>query len=220
MGKKHVFAILVLMSAIAMSAVASAAPSGSNLHGEYSLIGTRTCVQHNVKETNFYGENYALGSAGTTRTTHYNAILELFGNGTGYFSNKSLQINHNNVGKDNTPSAGWTDICEVNYKAGEGGAIQLDFVNCVSTQKWPNPPGVTTIASSNAGRLSVTVSANGDTLLMSNVGLEPDSFPDVETTWTCGIDVSSGQPDCNIQINKFYRICARSFTAIRLSPQP
>jgi hypothetical protein len=224
MEKKHVFAILVLMSAIAMSTVASAAPSGSNLHGEYSLIGTRICVQNSATNSDFVVPNYQFlpqdkgGIGGTTRTAHYNGILRLYGDGTGQFSNKALQINHNATAAGNFPSGGWTDICDVNYQAqaGEDGAIRLDFVNCVSATLWPNPPGVTVVSSSDSGPVSVTVSANGDTLLMSNVGSEAD----VETTWTCGIDGSSGQPDCNIQINKFYRICARSFTAIRLSPQP
>lgn len=212
MEKKHVFAILVLMSAIAMSTVASAAPKGSNLHGEYSLIGTRTCVQNSTINTNFSGPNFSLPNGGTTRTAHYNGILKIYGDGTGQFTNKALQINHNTTSPGSGPTSGWTDICDVTYQADEDGTIQLDFNNCVSTTLWP--AGFTN--SSDSGPLSVTVSANGDTLLISNVGLEPD----VETSWTCGIDVSSGQPDCNIQINIFYRICARSFTAIRLSPQP
>lgn len=214
---KRTFVPVLLGSAfiIASAISAQAAPMGSTLHGEYSLIGTRTCVQNSSPDTNFSGPNYSLPNGGTTRTVHYNAILRLYGDGTGQLSNKSLQINHNATAPGNLPSGGWTDICDVNYQAGEDGAIQLDFVNCVSTTLWPNPPGVITVSSSDSGPLSVTVSANGDTLLMSNAGLEPD----VEITWTCGTN-ASGQADCTQMLFPFYRICARSFTAIRLSPRP
>lgn len=221
MNRILVSGILGLAVIILLTMSAQAEPKGSNLHGEYSLIGTRTCVQHSTPDTNFVGTNYALGSAGTTRTAHYNGVLKLYGNGTGHFSNKTLQINHNLTGANFTPSGGFSDDCDVEYHA-EDGAIKLDFNNCVSTASWPNPPNVITVSSTESGPLSVTVSANGDTLLMSNVGSEnPQEFvPDVETTWTCGINASSGLQDCNIQVNKFYRICARSFTAIRLSPKP
>jgi len=212
MKTKFVWVILVLLSTIALSPVALAAPKGSNLHGEYSMIGTRTCVQASGGG-DFAPPNYSLPAlGGTTRTSHYNAILRFYGDGTGELVDKVLQINHNAVGPGAFPTLGFTDRCDTTYQDAEDGTIQLSFHNCVATSLW-NVAGV--FSTSDVGPLSVTVSANGDTLLMSNVGLEPD----VETTWTCGRD-SSGQADCTQIISPQKRICARSFTAIRLSPQP
>lgn len=196
---------------IALTMSAQAAPEGSNLHGEYSMIGTRTCAQASGG-ADFTPPNYSLpAGGGTTRTAHYNAILIFHGDGTGEFVDKVLQINHNAVGPGGFPTLGFTDRCDTTYQGAEDGTIQLSFHNCVATSLW-NVAGV--FSSSDAGPLSVTVSANGDTLLMSNVGLEPD----VETTWTCG--TSSGLPDCTNRLSPQKRICARSFTAIRLSPRP
>ena len=214
MIRKSVLALLGLAFIIASTMFAQAAPKGSNLHGEYSFIGTRTCVQASGG-ADFTLPNYGLpvpGLGGTTRTAHYNGILIFHGDGTGEFVDKVLQINHNAVGPGAFPTLGFTDRCDTTYQGAEDGTIQLSFHNCVATSHW-NVAGV--FSTSDVGPLSVTISGNGDTLLMSNVGLEPD----VETTWTCG-GVSPGQPDCTQIISPQKRICARSFTAIRLSPQP
>ena len=201
---------LALIIASAMSAQAE--PQLSNLHGEYSMIGTRTCVQASGG-ADFAPPNYSLpGGGGTTRTSHYNAILRFYGDGTGEFIDKVLQINHNLVGPGAFPTLGFTNRCDTTYQGAEDGTIQLSFHNCVATSLW-NVAGV--FSSSDVGPLSMTVSANGDTLLLSNVDNEPD--PDVETTWTCGRD-SFGQADCTQILSPQKRICARSFTAIRLSP--
>ena len=200
---------------IALTISAQAGPKGGHLHGEYSMIGTRTCVQASGG-ADFTPPNYSLPvGGGTTRTSHYNAILRLYGDGTGEFVDKVLQINHNAVGPSaipTFPTLGFTDRCDTTYQGAEDGTIQLSFHNCVATSLW-NVAGV--FSSSDVGPLSVTVSANGDTLLLSNVAMEPD----VETTWTCGRD-SSGQADCTQILSPQKRICARSFTAIRLSPRP
>jgi len=200
---------LAVIIASAMSA--QAGPKGSNLHGEYSMIGTRTCVQV-LGGLDFIPPNYSLEGAGTTRTSHYNAILRFHGDGTGEYVDKVLQINHNLVGAGAFPTSGSTSRCDTTYQGGEDGTIQMSFNNCVATSLW-NVAGL--FNGADTGPLSVTVSASGDTLLLSNVDLEPY----VETSWTCGKDLS-GQPDCT-QINSPQkRICARSFTAIRLSPRP
>lgn len=210
MKKKNVFAVLVLMSAIAISTTASAAPNGGKLHGEYSWIGTRTCVQQ-VNHWELPRLQVTSSSGASTRTTNYTGKLILNGDGKGVLSDKALQINHNLVGPNSYPIVGWTEQCNVTYQGREDGTIELNFlIPCEITYTsgsavGANPQGTLTI-----NPLIVTVSENGDTLLLSHVE------PTEEETFTC----VSGLP-CEPPFYFYnYRICSRSFTAIRLSPQP
>jgi hypothetical protein len=91
MKRKLVPVALGLAFIIASTISAQAAPQGSNLQGEYSLIGTRTCVQNSTINTNFSGPNFSLPNGGTTRTAHFNAILRLFGDGTGDLMSTGIQ---------------------------------------------------------------------------------------------------------------------------------
>lgn len=188
--------LLVMVFVIASTTSVQAAPQGSDLHGEYSLIGTRTCVQPPM--------------GGSTRTTHYNGILILFGNGSGELSAKAVLMNHN---FGSFPTGQYHDVCDVTYQGLEDGTIQVKIANCLSKNLWP-PPLEGTFYSFSDYVLSVTVSSNGGTLLMSDAAMEPD----VENVWTCAL--VGGQPDCSNKLNTQERICVRSFTAIRLSPQP
>jgi hypothetical protein len=70
MKRMLVAVLLVLAFLIASAKSPQAAPKGSNLHGEYSMVGTRTCVQVNGG-ADFVLPNYSLPpGGGSTRTTH------------------------------------------------------------------------------------------------------------------------------------------------------
>ena len=208
MKRKVVSGTLGLAVIIALTMSAQAAPKRIHLHGEYALTGTRVCVQTNGNNVDFTPPYYQLpvgGTGGTTRSAFYDGRLQLNRDGTGGLTVKALQINHQRTNAGDYPVLGFINICEATYQGLEDGTIELRLTNCDGLLTAGSPPG-NTAGLDSPEILSVAVSANGDTLLLS------DTEADVETVWST---VNSGTV-----FNYSKRICGRSWTAIRLSPRP
>ena len=185
---------IVLLSAVQVIA----GPPTTRLHGEYYVVGSRTCAYATGFGQDF-GPNFSLPiNGGTTRTGHYDGVLRLNGDGTGDFTFNFIQYYFQSISAGQLPIGAFPGSCMVLYESLPSGLISLTLTQCVGTgtagagngSTWTNDDEVLTLAAT----------MGGDVVVMSN------TEPVVGTTSLNG--------DSAFAIR---RICSRTFTGVRQS---
>jgi len=193
------FSLVLALIIASTTCVLAAGPPIQTLKGEWATIGTRSCVQADVGGDFGPGPQYRLLTDGSTRVVQEAGVLSLFGNGTGSWSGKFIQINYQSVTAYSYPVTGYITDCDVTYQAMSDGTIKFTFKNCEGTFTEGYLTG-----SLNGGYTDVVdyarLSADGGTLLIW------DLDPNVQTTWSTTSGVTT----------TFKKICSRTGTAIRI----
>jgi hypothetical protein len=199
---KRMFVLLSLCLAVV---IASATPvsgnsSGKNsIRGEFSTIGTRSCVQADTGGDFGPAPQYQLLSPASIRVYQVAGVLRLFGDGHGSWSGKQFMISNSQVTTNAYPISVFVTDCDVKYKNKKDGTIEFTYTNCdgpITAGYWT---GSTTGSYTDVVE-SAMLSADGNTLVFSELD------PSVETTWlttTAGVTTT------------YKRICSRTGIAIR-----
>ena len=199
---KRIFAqfslVLALIIVSTTCVLAKGDPSVKDLMGEWATIGTHSCVQANVGG---FGAppNFQLLTDGSSRVTQEAGTLSLFGDGTGSWSGKAVQINYNANTANSYPVMGYTTDCDVAYQTMQDGTIQFQFDNCISTftagYYGPETQGGKYHFTAEYAQLS----ADGVTMVIW------DLEPRLERIWVTTGDTTTD----------YNRICSRTGTAIK-----
>lgn len=206
MKKMFILFSLVLALIIASTTCVLAAgppvspgPPIKTLKGEFATIGTRSCVQADVGGDFGSGPQYQLLTDGSSRVTQEAGVLSLFGDGTGSWSGKSVQINYHVNTAFAYPVLGFSTDCDVTYQAMPDGTIKFAFNNCVSTFTAGYYGPETQAGNYHFTAEYARLSADGITMVIW------DLDPRVENTWTTTSGVTTN----------YKRICSRTGTAIK-----
>jgi len=170
------------------------------IKGEWQTIVTRSCIQTN--ENGFgSGPQFQLITDGMPRVAQETGVLSLFGDGTGSWSGKSVQINYNGDTAGSYPVVGYTAECDIAYQEVSDGAVNFQFDNCISTFTAGLNGGTGAYGGySHFTAHQARLSADGLTMVIW------DLDPRVERVWTT---IPSGTTSYND------RICSRAGTAIK-----
>jgi hypothetical protein len=90
-----VLALIIVSTTCALAAgpPVSPGPPIQTLKGEWATVGTRSCVQADAGGDFGPWPQYRLLTDGSTRVVQEAGVLSLFGDGTGSWSGKNVQIN-------------------------------------------------------------------------------------------------------------------------------
>jgi hypothetical protein len=200
---KRMLILFSLVLALIIASTTYAAPPTNkaikNIEGEWATSGTRSCVQADAGGDFGPGPQYRLLTDGSTRVTQEAGVLRLFGDGTGSWSGKFIQINNHSVTAYAYPVTGYITDCDVTYQAMPDGTLKFTFNNCEGTFTEGYLTG-----STEGGYTDVVeyarLSTDGGTLLIW------DLDPNVQTTWATTSGVTT----------TYKKICSRTGTAIRI----
>jgi len=200
---KRIFTIFSLVLALIIVSTTCAfagekLPSLKALEGVWATIGMRSCVQAYSLNGFGSGPQFQLTSGGSARVMQEAGTLSLFGDGTGSWSGKAVQINYTLTAGGSYPVSGFTQECDVTYEPWPDGTIKFKFDNCVSVVTVGQYPDA------QSGKYHYTaefaqLSADGITMVFW------DLEPIVERIW---LTISGVTTDSD-------RICSRTGTAIK-----
>ena len=186
--------VFILLSAVHAFA---GAPTAITLRGDYYLVGSRSCVYTNGGQE-FLANFYLPSNGGNTRTGHYEGVLHLNGDGTGNLNSNLIQYYLPAINAGQQTIGYWSNSCEVSYEKLPNGFIIMNFILCEDTGEAGIGSGHIWV--DDGINMNVAASGNGDVLLLSN------TYPAIEHTTRLVPSFS-----------ELYRICSRTFTAIRQS---
>jgi len=126
-------------------------------------------------------------------------VLSLFGDGTGSWSGKFIQINYQSVTAYAYPVTGYITDCDVTYQAMSDGTIMFTFKNCEGTFTEGYLTGSLEGSYTDVVEYA-QLSTDGGTLLIW------DLAPNVQTTWSTTSGVTT----------IYKKICSRTGTAIKV----
>lgn len=199
---------MLVLSALGLSFVIASVTYGANglfenynLHGEYSIVGSRVCI-YEPPYNNGGGfadpPGFNLLANGHMRTGHFKGALRLRTDGTGHYDEILTQMRHPNTAVGAMPFNISETSCEVNYQSFPNGTIEIRLVDCTGEIEaglgYLDP-----LFSIDGVVLSGEVSVFGNILLS-------DMEPNIEN-----VESPLGQTPPRV----FPRICTRSATATR-----
>lgn len=198
---------LVLALTIASTTYALAAgkpvlpgPPIPPIKGEWQTIGTKSCIQTSVDGIG-PGPQFLLNTNGMPLTTQETGVLSFFGDGTGSWSGKTVQLNYNADTAGSYPVVGYTTECDIAYQELSDGAVNFQTDNCISTfTEGPLANSGATAGNSHFTAHHARLSADGITMAIW------DLEPRIEHVWAI------------IGSTTYYneRVCSRAGTAIRI----
>jgi len=195
--KRWIMLTVTIIAVALPTSVLAKSPIGKVLQGKYSFVGSRVCVQTPYGAPGFNPDNYSLLSSATVRTGHYKGTLQLNKDGTGAFDYKLLQIYHQNLSIGQRPIGESMWSCEVEYFTLSNDTIEVSFFNCAGPGTGSSESG------SDYSKMSLEVSSSRDILLLA------DTDPLIEDLWFLPAGAT-------VRIET-ERICARTFTAVRVN---
>jgi hypothetical protein len=187
--------VLLGVALIAVPVAVKAGGSDARLNGDYAFVQTRVCSQ-GAPGAPGIDEHLVLLSPNSTRTTAVRGVMGFDGRGGGALRFDELQLNASVTGTGQQQTGGTTGTCGLGYAVDADGHVVIDVLGCTATGVSGVVAGQHFTASDSS--LEGALSADGKTLLLSDVAAHPSTVTTVET----GL-VST-------------RVCSRNGTAVRI----